>query len=99
VHHRAESHRTNRLELYVIPLSHVLTQISVACLQTSPGILQVVGPDPIFITIFPIKTARGNRLMSVIDQDCFDARRSQLNAEGGIAVLYCLFKLYYVSSS
>ena len=57
VHHAAETDRADGLEGGVVVLSHLAAKLAVAGLQAGPHIFKAIGPDAIFILVFPIITA------------------------------------------
>ena len=56
-------------------------QIGIAALHAADDILQRICPDTVFQPVFPYMAAGGNRRMVLVEQNRFDARRPQLDAE------------------
>ena len=57
VHHAGDPNRSHLLQFYPLRLPHILHQFPIATLQSAPDLLQIIGPDPVFITVFPIVPA------------------------------------------
>ncbi len=87
VHHAAEADGADGLERDVVLGSHVLGERSIALLQAGPDIVQAVGPDAVFVLVFPVVAARRNRRVIVADQHGLDTRRTELDAQRGFAAL------------
>src|SRR6266498_75724 len=89
MHHGAETNGANILERHVVLLQNLVTEISIAFLQTGPNIFETVRPDSVFVSVFPLIASSGDRRMIFTDQYCLDARRAKLNAESGFSALNC----------
>src|SRR3954470_17189594 len=64
-----------------------LAKLAVAFLQARPNVFEMVGPDPMFEAVFPLKATRGDRLMILVDQHRLDARGAELDAKNALAAL------------
>ncbi len=93
MHHRAETNRANPLERSVVLLRKLGTQLAIAGLQTRPNFFQAVSPNAVFVAIFPLITAGGQRLMSFANQHRLNPRRPKLNTQRifrHLSSSYCL---------
>ena len=59
--------------------------VGVAVLEPRPDILERIRPDAVFKTVLPGMAARGNGFVLLVDEDGFDPRRAELDAECGLA--------------
>ena len=83
VHHRADADGREVLDLHVILLADVGTEVGVALLEAEPDDLLAVGPETVHELVLPLVTALGDGDMVLIDQDGLDAGGAELDAEDG----------------
>ena len=93
VHHAAEADGANGLERGVVLLKHLVAELAIAFLQACPNIFETVGPDAVFVAVFPLMASRGDRRMILADQHRLDARRAELDAKSGLSALNCFLDI------
>ena len=61
VHHGAEADGAQGLERGVVLLQHLIAEVAIARLHACPDIFEAVGPDAVFVAVFPLwlPVARG----------------------------------------
>ena len=82
VHHGAEAKRADRGQGDAVFFLHVLRHVSVAVLQPGPDILLAVGPDIVFITVFPLVAAGGDRSVVLSGQNRLNPGGTEFNSQG-----------------
>jgi hypothetical protein len=70
-----------------------MAEVAIAFLQAGPNIFETVRPDAVFVPVFPLMAARGDRRMILADQHRLDARRAKLNAQNGLST----FNAFWIS--
>ena len=83
MHHGAEAKRADRGQGDAVFFLHVLRHVSVAVLQPGPDILLAVGPDIVFITVFPLMAAGGDRGVVLSGQNRLDPGGTEFNSQSG----------------
>lgn len=81
MHHRTDADGPNLGQRQLICSTHMLAQITITLTQPLMNVFQMVGPNTLFKGIFPAVTPLGQYLTVLIDQYCFDTRRSKLNSQ------------------
>ena len=81
MHHTGKSQGSQLGQGHTVLVPYVLFQTLIAALQPFPDILQTVGPDVVFQTVFPIIGAHGHRLMGCVHQHCLDTGGAELNTQ------------------
>ncbi len=96
VHHGAEADGANGLERGVVLLKNLVAELPIALLQACPNIFEAVGPDAVFVAVFPLMASRGDRRMILADQHRLDARRAELDAKSGLSALNCFLDVVLI---
>ena len=79
MHHGADTKRSHLCQSHAVFGLHILCHFLIAVLQAVPDILQAVGPDIIFITVFPFMVSRGDRSIILSYQHSLDSGGSEFN--------------------
>ena len=91
VHHAGDPNRSHLLQFYPLRLLHILHQFPIATLQSAPDLLQIIGPDSVFVAIFPVVSTGSKHFIIRSDQDRLDSGRSQLNSQNRLPLFDRLF--------
>ena len=81
VHHGRYAHGLQAAEALAAVLFDIGGQVRVGGLDARPYIVQMIGPHPVFQTVFPVVRAHGHGRVIRSDQHRLDARGAQLNAQ------------------
>ena len=87
VHHGAEADGADGFERDAVLLQHFAAELPKAFLQARPNVFEMVGPDAVFVPVFPLVASRGDGGMILADQYRLDPGRAELNAQRGLAAL------------
>ena len=82
VHHGAEAQRADCGQGDAVFFLYVLRHVRVAVLQTGPDVLLAVGPDIVFITVFPLMAAGGDRSVVLSDQNRLNPGGTEFDSQG-----------------
>ena len=85
VHHGGEADRPDRGDLDAVLMFDRRRHVGVAVLEPRPNIFERIRPDAVFKTVLPRMAARGDGLVLFIDENGFDPRRPEFDAERGLA--------------
>jgi len=85
VHHGAEADGGQIGQLGVVFLLNVLLKLSIGVLKTCPDVVDGIGPDAVFQTVFPVVVTGCNGRVILIHQHGLDAGGAQFYAKDGLA--------------
>ena len=91
MHHGTETNGTQHLDVAVIFLLDVLSQVGVAVLQTIPNGFGRIGPQAVNQLVFPCVASLCDGLVLRVDENSLDAGRAKLYTEDGLTRFNNLF--------
>jgi hypothetical protein len=97
MHHAAESDGLHIFQGDSILFQNIFFQVAERILNTRPDIIQVIGPDSINEGVFPVVSARGDRLIVLVDENRFNSCRTQLYPQCGLSCLNLFFNIHEIS--
>ena len=98
VHHGAESHSSQFCNDNAVFFLYVLCHLCVAVLKPCPDILQGIGPDIIFQTVFPVMAAGCNGGIIFPDEHCFNTGGTKLNTQHCVSAFNHIFYIFQIKS-
>ena len=88
VHHGADAYCSQVLNLNVILIAYIGTQIGIAVLQTVPDGLIAVCPQTLYKLVLPGMTTLGYRSLVLINQHSLDTCAAEFDSQDGAAGFY-----------
>lgn len=98
VHHGTYSYGGEVFYLHIILFAYVAAQVGVTVLHAVPYRLQTVCPQTVDELVFPFVAALRYRCVALVNEHRFDSRATEFDAEDGLALLYCLFRVVHLSA-
>ena len=88
VHHGADTYGCQVLNLYVILIAYIGTEIGIAVLQAVPYSLVAVGPQTVHKLVLPGMTTLGYRSLVLINQYRLDTCTAEFYTQNGATGFY-----------